>query len=222
MQRGSSPFRKNTAVPGALTQTRFKGMSIRRLVPTVLLGTALLVAASGCGASTDEGVTSAGDTASDPAVAEASKSPSESEPSASQEQEADVPSTLDFKADTVDGEAFDGASLAGKPAVLWFWAPWCPTCRGQIDGVSALSDKYGDKISFVGVGSLDKAPAIAGFAADVPTGMAHLLDPDGAVWRHFGVVEQSTYVVLDSAGKVVSEGYLSDAKLAELVGDLAA
>ncbi len=128
---------------------------------------------------------------------------------------------LDFSADTVGGDAFEGASLSGKPAVLWFWAPWCSTCRGQIGGVSSLVEKYGDRVNVVGVGSLDKAPAIAGFAADVPADMPHLLDPDGTVWRHFGVVEQSTYVVLDADSEVVSEGYLSDAELADMVSDLA-
>ncbi|MDH2393959.1 redoxin family protein, partial [Streptomyces sp. HNM0663] len=31
----------------------------------------------------------------------------------------------------MDGKPFDAKTLAGKPAVLWFWAPWCPTCKGQ-------------------------------------------------------------------------------------------
>jgi hypothetical protein len=30
---------------------------------------------------------------------------------------------LQFAAKTVDGRDFSGQSLAGKPAVLWFWAP---------------------------------------------------------------------------------------------------
>ncbi len=129
---------------------------------------------------------------------------------------------LDFSADTVSGDTFDGASLTGRPAVLWFWAPWCPTCRSQISGVSALADDYGDDVGFVGVGSLDEVSTLEGFAADVPADFPQLLDPDGDVWRHFGVVEQSTYVVLDAEGDVVSEGYLADAELAELVSDLAA
>ena len=145
------------------------------------------------------------------------------EPSPERSQDPTVAASeiLDFSADTVAGDGFEGASLAGKPAVLWFWAPWCPTCRGQIEGVSALVDEYGDEVNFVGVGSLDEAAAIEGFAADVPADLPHLLDPDGEVWRHFGVVEQSTYVVLDADSTVVSEGYLDDAELADLVSGLA-
>lgn len=40
-----------------------------------------------------------------------------------------------FTATTVDGKPFDGMSMAGKPTVLWFWAPWCPICLlRQTDG----------------------------------------------------------------------------------------
>ena len=32
------------------------------------------------------------------------------------------PAALEFQGSTVDGAAFDGGSLAGRPIVLWFWA----------------------------------------------------------------------------------------------------
>jgi thiol-disulfide isomerase/thioredoxin len=43
---------------------------------------------------------------------------------------------LNFTARTVTGATFDGRRLSGKPVVLWFWAPWCPTCRAQAGWVS--------------------------------------------------------------------------------------
>ena len=33
------------------------------------------------------------------------------------------PDVLQFTATLADGGEFDGTSLAGRPAVLWFWAP---------------------------------------------------------------------------------------------------
>ncbi len=187
-------------------------MSRRSLVRSLVLLPLLTVILTACGTESTGPTSAADDTASDPAPTESSESSSTG---------ASSETILDFSADTVDGDRFEGASLAGRPAVLWFWAPWCPTCRGQIEGVSALADEYGDDVSFVGVGSLDEAAAIEDFADDVPADLPHLLDPDGDVWRHFGIVEQSTYVVLDDKSEVVSQGYLDDDELADLVSGLA-
>ncbi|ANH40402.1 Soluble secreted antigen MPT53 precursor [Nocardioides dokdonensis FR1436] len=126
----------------------------------------------------------------------------------------------DVSARTVSGADWDGATLSGRPAVLWFWAPWCPTCRAQISGVGALAQTHGDDVAVVGVGAEDDASAIAEFASEVDPAVTNLSDVDGAVWRHFGVTAQSTYLVLDAEGDVRGEGYLDDAELADLVEEL--
>ncbi len=161
----------------------------------------LVLAASGCGA---DGGTATAD-----------------EPSAGDVATTASPAVLDFTSRTVDGEAFDGTTLAGKPTVFWFWAPWCPTCHAQISGVGELAETYGADVNVVGVGSLDEQEAIEGFAAEVSPGVTLLSDPDGAVWRQLGVTAQSTYLVLDAAGTEQASGYLDDAELAALVEDLA-
>lgn len=130
-------------------------------------------------------------------------------------------SALDFTATTVGGDSFDGASLDGKPTVLWFWAPWCPTCRAQAPGVSEIATTYGADVNVVGVGSLDESTAIEEFAAAVPADFTQLDDPDGEVWRHFGITAQSTYVVLDADQEIVASGSLTDDELAATVADLA-
>lgn len=126
-----------------------------------------------------------------------------------------------FSAETIDGTVLEGSSLEGQPVVLWFWAPWCPTCRAQSPNVSALADEYEGEVAVVGVGGLDDAAAIGDLAADIPY-VTHLVDDEGEVWRHFGVTEQSTYTVIDADGEIVAEQYLDDADLNDLVADLAA
>ena len=126
---------------------------------------------------------------------------------------------LAFSAETLDGSSFDGETLAGRPAVLWFWAPWCPTCRAQAPGVTSLAEQYDGRVSVVGVGGLADAGDIRDFAAQVD-GPTHLVDEDGEVWGHFGVTAQSTYLVLDADGGVVAEGYLDDHVLAGKVEGL--
>jgi thiol-disulfide isomerase/thioredoxin len=126
---------------------------------------------------------------------------------------------LDFSATTLDGGSFSGTQLEGKPAVLWFWAPWCPTCRAQSSNVSALALKYDGKVNVVGVGGLDDESAIEEYATSVE-GVTHLVDDEGAVWRHFGVEAQSTYVVVDARGNLVADGYLDDGVLNDKVAGL--
>jgi thiol-disulfide isomerase/thioredoxin len=133
-----------------------------------------------------------------------------------------VPENLDFSGTTVSGDEFQGASLAGRPTLLWLWAPWCPTCRGQFPQVEGLATEHEGDLNVVGVGSLDSAEAIAGFADDVE-GITHLEDSEGELWKRFGVTEQSSFVLLDAAGTVVFEaGYGGsedlDARVEDLLG----
>lgn len=126
---------------------------------------------------------------------------------------------LDFSATTIDGGSFSGSQLQGKPTVLWFWAPWCPTCRAQIPAVTALAKKYAGRVDVVGVGGLDSAGAIRGLAEKMPD-LTNLVDANGEVWKHFGVTEQSTFRVISANGKIVASGYLTDADLAARVAKL--
>lgn len=130
------------------------------------------------------------------------------------------PRQLSFSAVTAEGTTFDGEELVGKPAVLWFWAPWCPTCRAQAGGVTRLAEEYAGRVNVVGVGGLGDVADIRDYARQVD-GPVQLVDPEGAVWRHFGVTAQSTYVVLDADGAVVASGYLDDHVLADTVAELA-
>ena len=129
--------------------------------------------------------------------------------------------SLQFVGEDLDGASYDGAQLAGNPTVLWFWAPWCPTCRAQSTRVSAIATEYAGEVNVVGVGGLSAASDIRDYARQVD-GPIHLIDEEGEIWRHLNVTAQSTYVILDADGSVVSEGYLDDdelsAQVAELVG----
>lgn len=178
---------------------------MRRLVVATAVPLLLLLGACG----DDPATTAASSTTSSPSD-EPSAAPSEepsAEPADADDGTAGTPELLDFTATTVGGESFEGASLAGSPTVLWFWAPWCPTCRSQIPQVQDLAQTYGDRVGVVGIGSLDSAEAIADFAGDAG-GVTHLEDVDGELWTRFGVAEQSSFVVLDAAGEVVFEaGY---------------
>ncbi len=176
---------------------------------TGLLLTAILLV-SGCGAAEDP--------STDP---ESGDTVASVEPSSSRSTKSDgtVADTFVFTAETLDGIEFDGAQLAGMPAVLWFWAPWCPTCRAQVSGVEAVAAEYDGKVNVVGVGGLSDAADIRDFAEGV-SGPIHLIDEEGSVWRHFGIAAQSTYVLLDAEGMVIKDGYLDNDALEKAVAEL--
>ena len=133
-----------------------------------------------------------------------------------------VPAALAFTGRTLDGKAFDAASLTGRPVVLWFWAPWCATCAGEAQSISDLAPKYQDKVNFVGIAGMGGEKEMKEFVSDYEVGMIpQVSDNAGAVWRKFKVAEQSTYVLLNRKGDVVAKGWLDDQQITAQVAKLA-
>ncbi|MGH3470153.1 MAG: redoxin family protein [Thermocrispum sp.] len=131
---------------------------------------------------------------------------------------------LRFTATTLDGDSFDGRSLAGRPAVLWFWAPWCPVCNREAPGIAAAAAEYGDRVTFVGVAAQDQLPAMREFAAKHRLdSFVHLNDERADVWARFGVTYQPAFAFISADGDVdvvkepLPESEL-DAKLEALAG----
>src|SRR5690348_13069699 len=128
-----------------------------------------------------------------------------------------VPASLQFTGTTLDGQPFDAGTLAGKPVILWFWAPWCATCLGQAGSVHDTAAKYAGKVQFVGVAGLDQSvKAMKEFVAQGDVGnVTHLNDRAGVLWKRFGIKEQSVFVMINRSGKVMNSGYLDDPTLTD-------
>ncbi|MET8161873.1 redoxin domain-containing protein [Sphaerisporangium sp. NPDC005289] len=133
-----------------------------------------------------------------------------------------VPDALRFSATTLKGERFEGASLAGKPVVFWFWAPWCPNCLSEAPAVKATAARF-TRVRFVGVAGLDTEAAMKEFVQRTGTGtIVHLSDEKGTVWTKLGISRQSTYVFMRPDGVTAKvSGPLDSAELADLVQRLA-
>jgi len=132
-----------------------------------------------------------------------------------------VPAELDFTAETVGGPEFSGQSLAGKPAVFWFWAPWCPTCQREAPDVAKVARANPDA-TFVGVAALDQEPAMQAFVDKYDVGFfTNIADVDGAVWQRFGVTAQPAFAFVGADGSVdVVRGTLSEPALSTRVSTL--
>jgi peroxiredoxin len=114
-----------------------------------------------------------------------------------------VPKQLDFTVQTVDGQRFEGASLAGQDAVLYFWAPWCPVCAREAPLLNDVArDVQG--VTVVGVAGLsDDVASMETFVANTGTGgLTHLADTDGAIYAGFGITAQTTFAFVNDDGTV--------------------
>jgi thiol-disulfide isomerase/thioredoxin len=135
---------------------------------------------------------------------------------------ASPPDTLRFTGKTLDGAAFSAAALAGKPVVLWFWAPWCATCASQAWTVAEIAPKYRYSVPIIGVAGLGEQRAMKDFVKEFDlAGTPQLDDRTGTLWRRFEVVEQSTFLIIDRNGTVVHQGFLDGESLTQRVAALA-
>ncbi|MET8065600.1 redoxin family protein [Micromonospora sp. NPDC005313] len=187
-----------------------------RLTAAAVLA-AVFAAATGCAAGPGPEAR-AGAVAPAPSTA----SPATATPSGPSASPAPVPAALSFTGKTLDGTAFDAAALAGRPVVLWFWAPWCATCASQAWTVAEIAPSYRDTVPIVGVAGLGEQKAMKSFVTEFDLGgTTQIDDRAGALWRRFKVAEQSTFVVLDRTGRVVHKGFLDGEALTRQVETLA-
>jgi thiol-disulfide isomerase/thioredoxin len=106
---------------------------------------------------------------------------------------------LNFTGTTLSGAPFSGASLQGKPAVLWFWTPWCPFCNAEGPSVSAVA-AANPKVTFVGVAARADVGQMENFVSKYNLNFTNLNDADGSIWARFKVPWQPAYVFLRPDG----------------------
>jgi thiol-disulfide isomerase/thioredoxin len=171
----------------------------------VLVTLAVLV---GCGGPTSTGQQASGTT--------------KSEQNISAQNRGAVAEQLRFTAKTIEGKDFSGQSLAGKPAVLWFWSPWCSVCQREAPTVAKAARAH-TRVTFVGVAAQDTVPAMKDFVSKYKMGaFTHLADVDASVWQRFNVTSQPAFAFIATDGSVqVVKGTLSEQDLAQRVGTLA-
>ena len=106
---------------------------------------------------------------------------------------------LQFTATTLSGAPFNGASLQGKPSVLWFWTPWCPFCNAEAPGVSQVA-AANPAVTFVGVAAHSDAAAMQNFVSKYNLNFTTLNDADGSIWARYDVPWQPAWVFYRADG----------------------
>jgi thiol-disulfide isomerase/thioredoxin len=106
---------------------------------------------------------------------------------------------LQFTGTTLSGAPFSGASLVGKPAVLWFWTPWCPFCNAEASGLSQVA-AANPKVTFVGIAARSDVAAMQDFVSKYSLNFPNLNDADGSIWARYNVPWQPAYVFYRADG----------------------
>ncbi|WP_062077214.1 redoxin family protein [Demequina globuliformis] len=120
---------------------------------------------------------------------------------------ADVPEELQFTTVTLDGEDFDGASLAGTDAILWAWASWCPTCQAEAPKVAAANEQLPEGVALYGLPGQADVASSQGFVDTYGVdGFDHIFDEDGSLWAGFGVAYQPAFVLINDDGSIETIG----------------
>lgn len=106
---------------------------------------------------------------------------------------------LNFTATTLSGAPFNGATLQGKPAVLWFWTPFCPFCNAEAPALSQVA-AANPGVTFVGVAAHSDVGPMQGFVSKYGLNFTNLNDADGAIWARYNVPWQPAWVFYRADG----------------------
>jgi len=106
---------------------------------------------------------------------------------------------LNFTGTTLSGAPFNGATLQGKPAVLWFWTPFCPFCNAEAPGLSQVA-AANPGVTFVGIAAHSDVGQMQGFVSKYGLNFTNLNDADGAIWARYNVPWQPAWVFYRADG----------------------
>ena len=115
---------------------------------------------------------------------------------------------------TLDGTAFDLASLAGKPVLINFWGPSCVPCRDEFPLLEAkLAQHGGEGLTVVGVLTDDPVEPARDFVAQYGANWPTVIDPAKAIKAAYRVAARPQTYFVDRTGVIrsIQVGELTDA-----------
>lgn len=112
----------------------------------------------------------------------------------------------DFSVDLFDGNGtFAKADLVGRPAVVNFWASWCPPCKDEAPHLEAVWQEYKDRdVVFLGIAVQDNDDDSRAFIERY--GITYLNGPDDSdIALDFGMLGVPETFFIDQEGQIVRQ-----------------
>ncbi len=137
-------------------------------------------------------------------------------------QTSGTQATIPNEIQAVDGSIVSVSEFNGVPTAMWFWSPNWGQCRAEASAVAELKRTYQDTIQFIGIASRGDLGQVEEFIERYSvTGLPHVFDEQGDVWRQYKISSQPAWVFTDSNGnqeRVI--GALSDSEIRKKLEDL--
>lgn len=107
---------------------------------------------------------------------------------------------------TLTGEAYSKDSLKGQPALLMFWAPWCPVCRKELPVLGQFyKTEKPAQLRVISIGFADERGNVEAYVKANPDTFVFptAYDVDNDVSQAFKINATPTFVLLDQNGTVM-------------------
>lgn len=101
------------------------------------------------------------------------------------------------------GPRVDLASLRGRPAIIHFWASWCPPCVKEAPQIARLAGELHGRATLVGVDWSDSQADAARFVRQHDWTFPVLVDASGEVGNAYGLTGLPTTFLLDRRGRII-------------------
>ncbi|MEX2548988.1 MAG: TlpA disulfide reductase family protein [Nitriliruptoraceae bacterium] len=136
-------------------------------------------------------------------------------------QEPGGPPAPERTFETLDGGELSLADVQGEPAVVNFWASWCPPCVAEMPDLERVHADRGDEVRFIGINTQDDRAQAEALAEQTGVTYELGLDPDGALFSDFEVVAMPSTFFVDAAGGIVHRhaGLMTEQQLRDLIDE---
>jgi cytochrome c biogenesis protein CcmG/thiol:disulfide interchange protein DsbE len=113
-------------------------------------------------------------------------------------------------------------ALRGRPVVLNFFASWCPPCIRELPAMQAMSERYKDKVAFVGITFNDRRDAAKGVLERAGVNYPAAFDAESGLAVDYAVRVMPTTFFIGADGNLVErkDGEINEVQLRTVIDRL--